>query len=328
MEFLARIVVPSLRKAVASACSLVLDLVRHGKLRTVSRIRPLPPAMPRRPEAEHVPASLAEESDVLRDLERGLKQDQLQPFFQPQVDLRTGELIGLEALVRWRHPKRGLLFPADFLDCAEAAGLGSRITARMLETSLAALSGWRLRGISVPRVSINFTAQELRDSNLATLLAFELDKAGLDPSDLTIEILESALSREAEDPVPRNIASLALAGYGMDLDDFGRGAAELADLERLAIERVKIDRSLLLSVDKNPRQRATMRSIVDAAHAIGLRTVGEGAETSAHLRLLTQIGCDHVQGFAIARPMPEQDVPGWITDHERRRSLGRAIAAA
>lgn len=297
--------------------------------RLAARRRPLPPTLgmsvgapvPRTPAA-------SQDSELLPDLERGLANGQLVPFFQPQIEARTGRLVGLEALIRWRHPARGLLLPAAFLAPAEAAGLAPRLTARMLDTALAALAVWRAEGLAIPQVSINLTAQELRDPGLAPMLAGALDRVGLAPGDLAIEILESALSREPEDPVPRVIEALADAGHPVDLDDFGRGTATLEDLDRLAIGRVKIDRSLVKDISAHPRRRSMIKTLMDRAHGRDVRVVGEGVERAEEVRMLTNMGCDHLQGFAIGRPMREQDVPIWLASHAHRCSTGRIIAAA
>jgi diguanylate cyclase (GGDEF)-like protein len=271
---------------------------------------------------------LAARRETAQELLQALVRDEIEPYFQPQIDAASGRLTGMEALVRWRHPERGVLNPHFFLDIADEAHVGGRITSIMLKKSVAALAGWRARGFAVPRIGLNLTARELRDPRLPDLLAFDLDRAGLSPADMAIEVLESALIEGQEDPVLGTVAGLAARGFHIDLDDFGTGHAALSYLQHLAVSRLKIDRTFVRELHLRPELRKMTQAMIHLARSLGIAALAEGIETEGEWQILVAMGCDDLQGYAIGKPMPADEVIPWMQEHERRLSAGRIIAAA
>lgn len=275
-------------------------------------------------------ASAALGRQSLRDqIECALDEGQIVAHFQPQLSTDTGIVSGFEALARWMHPEKGLLPPAEFLSAVTSTGLSTRLGEVMLFQTLSALRSWDRAGYQVPAVAVNFCKEELRNPRLVERLRWELDRFDLAPSRLTVEILETVVAETDNDMVVRNIAALAEIGCGIDLDDFGTGHASITSIRRFAVNRIKIDRSFVTRVDCDPAQQRMVTAILSMAERLGLQTLAEGVETVGEHAMLAQLGCSHVQGFVIARPMPFQDTVGWLEQHQMKlRStarLGRRI---
>lgn len=255
-------------------------------------------------------------------LELALDEGQIRPHFQPQISTDTGEVTGLEALARWHHPERGLLTPGEFLPALEEAGLVERLGETMLHASLRALKEWDAAGLRVPVIGVNFSGGELRNPRLAEKLKWELDRFGLTPDRLAVEILETVVAHTDNDVVVQTIASLARLGCGIDLDDFGTGHASIANIRRFSVRRIKIDRSFVTRIDSDRDQQKMVSAILSMADRLSLETLAEGVETAAEHAMLAQLGCQQVQGFWIGRPMPHEAVMPWI---EARRKTHPAL---
>jgi EAL domain-containing protein (putative c-di-GMP-specific phosphodiesterase class I)/GGDEF domain-containing protein len=251
-------------------------------------------------------------------LEVALDQGQIRAHFQPQVGTATGEITGFEALARWHHPDGGLVPPAVFLPALEAAGLLEKLGAVILHDALQALARWDRAGLTVPRISVNFCAEELRSPLLADRIKWALDRFNLNPDRLTIEILETVIARTDDDVIVRNIAALSTLGCGIDLDDFGKGPASLSNIRRFALRRLKIDRSFITRINEDPAQQRVCSAILLMAGRLGLETVAEGVETSGEQAILAQLGFTHMQGFGIGRPMPFEETADWMARHRAR----------
>ncbi len=255
-------------------------------------------------------------SDALSD---ALENGEIRPYFQPQISTDTGSISGFEALVRWHHADRGVLLPGDFLPMIDAAGLSERLVEGMLFHSLTALIAWDKAGIRVPSVGINFSTADLSNPKLVEKLMWELDRFNLAPERLSVEILETVVADTDNDISVRNIAALADLGCGIDLDDFGTGNASIASIRRFDVRRIKIDRSFVTHVDTDRGQQRMISALVSLADRLGLDTLAEGVETGGEHAMLAQLGCRHVQGFGIARPMPFEDTLAWISAHDAAR---------
>ncbi len=249
------------------------------------------------------------------EIGQALEGGQIAAWFQPQVSTDTGRVSGFEALARWVHPDRGLIPPADFLPAIEKAGLSGRLSEVMLYQALTALCKWDRAGFAVPQVGVNFSSHELRSPNLIDKIRWELDRFALAPGRLAIEILETVVAETDDDIVTRNIGLLAQLGCGIDLDDFGTGHASIANIRRFAIGRIKIDRSFIIKVDQDPEQQRMVSAILTMAERLGLETLAEGVETIGEHAMLAQLGCGHVQGYGLARPMPFDDTLEWMRKH-------------
>lgn len=259
--------------------------------------------------------------DALREeLETALDEGQIRAHFQPQVSTDTGAISGFEALARWHHPTQGLIAPADFLPAIEDCGLSSRLGEVMVYNALMAVSRWDKAGFKVPTVAVNFSKSELRSPGIAIKLKWELDRFNLSSDRLTVEILETVVADTDNDVIVSNIAAIAQMGCGVDLDDFGTGHASITSIRRFQVRRIKIDRSFVTRVDEDREQQKIVAAVLSMAERLGMETVAEGVETPGEHTMLAQLGCGHVQGFGIARPMPIDETLDWITRHIARQS--------
>ncbi len=267
------------------------------------------------------------QKSLLVEVEKALMNGQIQPWFQPQLCTSTGAISGAEALARWIHPERGIVAPAQFLRCLEQSGQMNRLSEVILQHSLTALRSWDKAGIDVPRISVNFSDVELRDPNLVERIKWELDRFGLTPQRLVIEVLETVIASSPDGIVARNITALSKLGCQIDLDDFGTGHASINALRRFQVHRLKIDRSFVTRIDRDEDQRRMLAAVLGLADRLGLQTLAEGVESVGEHALLSQLGCDHVQGYGIARPMPSDNMIDWASAHEEKikqaRKLGR-----
>ncbi len=260
----------------------------------------------------------AERSRISAELAEALELGQIRPWFQPQVSTDTGAITGFEALARWEHPEKGVILPADFLPAAAEQRLMKRLGEVMLYHSLSALRDWDNQQCGIPQVSINFSQDELADPKLVERLQWELDRFGLTADRLCVEILESVVANADNDVITRNIRSLSELGCRIDLDDFGTGHAAIASIRRFGVDRIKIDRSFITRLDKDREQQNTVTAILSMAERLNLDTLAEGVETVGEHAMLAQLGCRHVQGFSVARPMPFADSLPWIDSYRAR----------
>lgn len=290
-------------KALADAAWLTL---REARRHAPSAIRSYAPDM-RAPGC----APIIRNDEASRALENG----QFQPWFQPQVSTDTGRVTGFEALARWVHPERGVLFPAEFLPLLEQGTRLERLGEVMLYHSLNALTSWGMQGLDVPHVGVNFSPAELRNPRLLQKVEWELDRFDLTPDRLVVEILETVVATSPDDTISRNINGLSDLGCLIDLDDFGTGHASISSIRRFAIQRLKIDRSFVMKVDQDPEQQRMVSAILLMAERLELDTLAEGVETAGEHSILSQLGCGHVQGFGLARPMPFEKTGGWASTH-------------
>lgn len=259
--------------------------------------------------------------DILSDeVALALDRGEIMAFFQPQISTRTGDITGFEALARWHHPERGLIPPVEFLPALAQAGQMHRLGETMIRDGLAALRHWEDQGFRIPRVGVNFSSEELSDPRLVDRIGWELDRHELTPDRLVIEVLETVVANRSEDVVIRNLAGLARLGCCLDLDDFGTGHASITSIRRFSIERIKIDRSFVTRIDDDPEQQKMVAAILTMAERLGLDTLAEGVETAAERAMLARLGCGHIQGFGIARPMPIQETDAWIRAYDLRRN--------
>lgn len=248
---------------------------------------------------------------LAEDVEEALAAGDIRPWFQPQVSADTGAVTGFEALARWHHPHAGVLTPADFLPAVADAGCMGRLGECILVQSLRAIQEWDMAGCAVPSVAVNFSAEELRDPTLADRLKWEVDRFDLRPARLTVEILETVAAQSEDDVILRNIEQMGAHGFNLDLDDFGTGQSSIANIRRFRVNRIKIDRSFVTRLDQDSTQRAVVAGILALAERLNVATVAEGVETPGERSVVAQLGCDHLQGYIIARPMPFEDTVAW-----------------
>ena len=281
----------------------------HARRNGPSAIRAYSPGM-----GSTKTASGSQPLDVVAALEAG----HIKPWFQPQVDTATNAITGCEALARWEHPDRGLIPPDEFLPLVERNGFLERLGEDMLYHALSMVQDMDARGLTLPVVGVNFSLTDLRNPKLPDRVIWELDRFAIAPERLCIEILEQVVAESPDDITARNIAALSEAGCKIDLDDFGTGHASITSLRRFPVDRLKIDRSFVVHCDQDPDQRRMVSTIISMAQELGLDTLAEGVETIGEQVVLAELGCGHLQGFGIARPMPLAQLPDWIIAHEAR----------
>ncbi len=239
---------------------------------------------------------------VESDLRDALNRDQLCLEYQPIVDVMNGNYVGLEALVRWQHPVRGRLVPADFIRVANDSGLIGRIGHWVIEAACQQIAEFRSRGIALPHVAVNVSPKQFQYSAMCSQILANVEKYGIQPGQLAIEITEELLLDHNQD-VHQQLATLRASGVGISIDDFGTGYSSLQYLRDLPATRLKIDQTFVARIDQSAADRAIISTIAHLAHALDMRVVAEGVETEAQLSLLRASGCDEVQGYFIGRPM-------------------------
>ncbi|NVO57955.1 GGDEF domain-containing protein [Rhodobacteraceae bacterium B1Z28] len=257
-------------------------------------------------------------TNLRKDFEAALDSGEIRPWFQPQISTDTGRVTGFEALARWEHPQKGVLGPHLFLPFAEQAELMERLGQTMRHHSFTAMRDWDRAGVVVPRIGVNFSSDELRDPGLIDRLKWELDQFDVTPDRLAVEVLETVFSRRPDDVITRNVTGLAALGCCIDLDDFGTGHASIASIKRFNVSRIKIDRSFVAKADQDPSQQQLASAILTMAEQLKVETLAEGVETPGEHALMAQLGCDHVQGFGIGKPMPFEKTLDWIAAYRNK----------
>lgn len=257
-----------------------------------------------------------DQAPAIADLKRAIRAGHIIPYYQPKVSLTQKQAVGMEALARWQDPIKGLLPPAQFIQLAEDQGLLKELTLNLLETVLADMVAWNRLNL-FPVVSINIAVTLLEDRQFADQFIRSVINAHIDPKHILLEITESALMK---DPVTAlaTIGRLKLKGFCFSIDDYGTGFSSMQQLSRIAFNELKIDRSFIYGAPSSEHMTNILQSAIDMGHRLNLTTVAEGVETQEELNLLKKLGCDQVQGFLFAKPMPVGDILPWLM-HQRER---------
>ncbi|MEO5337050.1 MAG: EAL domain-containing response regulator [Magnetospirillum sp. WYHS-4] len=265
-------------------------------------------------------AKLPEVSATVRegDLDLAIRHDHLFLNFQPKVDMRSRQVLSAEALVRWNDPKRGMIFPDQFIALAERSGLIDPMTERILRKAIAAACVWRDRGLNIA-VAVNLSAASLTDLEFPTRVSALLAEAKLDSSRLILEVTETSAMTDAKATMDI-LTRLRIKGINISLDDFGTGYSSLVELHRMPFSELKIDRSFVMDSHKDKDSRIIVEAILGLAHALQIKTVAEGVETEAHWDMLAESGCNMAQGYYLSRPLPQDDFLAWVADWNKRIS--------
>jgi diguanylate cyclase (GGDEF)-like protein len=250
---------------------------------------------------------------MLGELRRAIADDELVLHYQPTARLLDGHVLGVEALVRWQHPERGLVPPDEFVPLAERAGLMQPLTAWVLDTALAQLARWRDEGIHL-RLAVNISVKDLCGDALAPRVAAGLQRYQLPPHLLQLEVTEGSLFA---DPVRAmsSLRRLGELGVTLSLDDFGTGYSSLGHLRRLPVREIKIDKSFVQRMDADPRDLAIVRSVIDLARGLGMQVVAEGVETYGNWQRLAGLGCTAAQGWFLCPAEPVDRLTPWLREH-------------
>jgi diguanylate cyclase (GGDEF)-like protein len=255
---------------------------------------------------EHSPRKLALVGELRSVIDRG----GLELHYQPKIDMATGRVIGVEALVRWPHPVQGLVPPDEFVPIAERTGLIGPMTDFVLRTALTQCRRWQVTGHDLS-IAVNLSARSLLDADLVEDIARALSVSGVDASKLVLEITETSVMSDAEYAM-RVLNRLSSMGCTLAIDDFGTGYSSLSYLKRLPVDEVKIDKSFVLNMHDDENDAVIVRSIIDLAGNLGLRVVAEGVETTTAWDALSDMGCDIAQGYFISRPLPAEQLSEWL----------------
>jgi len=240
-------------------------------------------------------------------LRLALSRNELLLHYQPKIEIASGRMLGVEALVRWAHPTRGLVPPGDFIPLAEERGLIVPIGRWVIQAACRQIRDWRSAGFVAPSVAVNLSARQFVSDTLVEDLVHALALYGLAPPDLEVELTESVLMA---DPQRANevLGQLHAMGVRISIDDFGTGYSSLSYLKRFPAHTVKIDRSFISGLPSDPDDTAITQAVIAMAHSLGLTVVAEGVETAEQLSLLRDLGCDEAQGYLLGRPMPAADL--------------------
>ena len=252
---------------------------------------------------------------LLGELRHAVEHDELRLFFQPKIEMSTGRTAGAEVLLRWQHPARGLLGPADFIPFAEQTGFIRWLTRWTLDHAMAQAAQWHRDGKAL-NLAVNISAEDIGDSRFDSRVASLLSRNQLPPSLLTLELTESGF---IEDPnrALHMLEALAALGVSLSIDDFGTGYSSLSHLARMPVHEMKIDRSFIQNLESDPEFATVVRSAIDMAHGLGLKVVAEGIETGAASKRLGDFGCDIAQGYFYAKPMSLESFETWLEGRPR-----------
>lgn len=274
---------------------LLQDLLSHYQ----------PPEL--RPEkSARLPAFTPEE------IRHGIRTGQFEPFFQPKVELTSGKVTAVEAFVRWRHPRLGLVSPSAFIPLLETGGHMQELTWVVIERAAAACRAWHDQGLPLS-VSINLSPTSLAEQGLAERILAHIAQHGIEPHYVTFEITE--LMAMTDLPVClENLARLRMKGFGLSVDDYGTAHASVQQLLRIPFLDLKIDRSFVAGAARNKEMRIALASCLDLAGKLGRNSVAVGVETREDWDLLRELGCTYAQGYYIAKPMERDAVPGWVAE--------------
>jgi len=255
----------------------------------------------------------AERLAVVGELRRALADDELVLHYQPKLRLSDGTVAGVEALVRWNHPRHGLLYPESFLPLAEQTGLIDPLTDWVVGAALTQMQDWSgaAGGLTV---AVNISARNLSQPGFADRILAAVALSGLEPGRLVLEITETALFTDVE-RATASLHRLDGAGVPISLDDFGQGQTSLGYLSRLPLHELKVDRAFVTDLTRVETNAAIVRSLIELAHNLGFVVVAEGVEDAHTLSALGDMGCDFAQGYLMARPMPAADIPAWMAAH-------------
>ncbi len=247
-----------------------------------------------------------------KEVRDGIAENFIYPVFQPKVEIKSGKVIGVECLARWRDPKRGELSPGAFIPIAEEAGLMRPLTRSIFQQAMAVAGVWQVDDIDL-KVSVNVTADNLEEEDFPEFIIRAAEDEGINPKKIILEITESRLMGDIRRPLEA-IAKLSRRGVSLSIDDFGTGYSSLQQLQRIPASELKVDRAFVYEAWKDDEKRTILKSSIELGHQLGMSITAEGAETLEDWRLLEELECDIVQGFFVARPMPGREFRIWLKD--------------
>ena len=270
-------------------------------------------------DAEQRAARDAEEEKARQaeDIRAGLANGYLRPWFQPQVCITTGALRGFEALVRWVDPEAGIRSPAEFLPSAKASGMLEELDIAIQSQAFNAIRLFEDHGLPPVEIGVNLTSEQLAAPDMVETFTSIVARSGLPIARVAVEVLETTMLDEVDaEPLKKNLAALSGHGFSIQLDDFGTGHASLSSLRDVAVDRVKIDRSFIANVHSSEKLQKLTRTLIALARTLEIEVLAEGVETEEELAWLKTEGCQVVQGFLIAKPMPADMALRWALERQ------------
>jgi diguanylate cyclase (GGDEF)-like protein/PAS domain S-box-containing protein len=243
------------------------------------------------------------------DLHKALERDELVLYYQPKVHAATGTVTGMEALIRWKHPVKGLIPPMQFIPLAETSGLIIPIGEFVIRTVCGQIKTWQEAGYRQINIALNVSSRQFDQPNLIEIVQEALQDTLISPRCLELEITESTIMRNPEKAI-RILTELNALGIGISIDDFGTGYSSLSYLKRLPLDFLKIDQSFVKGLASDPRDQAIVRATIAMAHSLNMKTIAEGVETEEQFSFLREHGCDEIQGYLFSRPLPAEEIPG------------------
>jgi EAL domain-containing protein (putative c-di-GMP-specific phosphodiesterase class I) len=263
---------------------------------------------------EALQAEIVTTKRIADEILEGIEKNQFTAWYQPQFSAGTLQLTGVEALIRWNHPRDGVLTPDKFLGIAEELNVVATLDRIVLDRALIDAMRWAAAGIEVPKISVNVSAKRLADD----MLLNSLQGLSFKPGQLSFELVESIFLDESDDIVTANIEGIKKLGIDIEIDDFGTGHTSIVSLLKIKPKRLKIDRQLVAPILKSRREQALIRSIIEIVRSLGIETVAEGVETMDHAEMLGLLGCDLLQGYAFARPLSFDKFVAFASDEAIR----------
>ena len=244
-----------------------------------------------------------------QNLHRALKRGELVLYFQPQVSLANGEVTGMEALLRWHHPSKGLISPSRFIPLAEENGLIHPIGDMVIQTACRQARLWADLGLRPVPISINVSPRQFARREIAQTLGKAIESNGISPSQIKVEITESTIVQDVRKTLVA-LRDFKALGVRVAIDDFGTGFSSLTHLKRFPIDELKIDRSFVRDISNDPDDAAIAEAVIALARSMNLTVVAEGVETEAQMTFLREHACDNIQGYYFSRPRPASEIPG------------------
>ncbi len=268
-------------------------------------------------------AAALERLTLENEFRRALEREELILHYQPQINVSTGAITGMEALIRWEHPERGLVMPSEFVPLAEESGLIIPMSDWVLKTACMQSRIWREEGYEIPAVSINLSSQQFQQKNLIQTISRILNDAEIRPQDIILEITESSIMQNTETAIA-SLQELTAMGMRLTIDDFGTGYSSLGYLKSFPIHAIKIDRSFVREINTDPDDAAIARAIISMAHSLKLKVVAEGVETLEQLKFLHEHRSDEVQGYLFSRPVPPEEITKILKMEHQGNGIGLA----
>lgn len=266
----------------------------------------------------HMSSDASDQLELQNDLRKAIEQNALTLHYQPKIDSERNVINGVEALLRWHHPVRGMVPPSQFIALAERFGLINRLGQWVIDEACRQIARWQEEGVRM-RVAINVSVHQLREGGLAHRVEHAMQAHGVQPDQLLCEITESVAMEDVAG-TQKAFEDLARIGVYLSIDDFGTGYSSLSYLRRMPARQLKIDRSFVQDLASGDDARAVVDAVISLAHALGLRVVAEGVETVAQRDILLAMGCDEMQGYLFARPMPASDLLAWARGNKPQDS--------